>query len=45
MKKFINAYDNMIEEMLAGFVAANCDKVEKRAERVIAGNERPLKTK
>lgn len=45
MKKFINAYDNMIEEMLAGFVAANCDKVEKRAERVIAGKGAPFKDK
>lgn len=45
MKKFINAYDNIIEEMLAGFVAANCDKVEKRAERVIAGKGAPFKDK
>lgn len=45
MKKFINAYDNMIEEMLTGFVAANCDKVEKRAERVIARKGAPFKDK
>ena len=45
MKKFINAYDNIIEEMLSGFVAANCDKVEKRAERVIARKGAPFKDK
>ena len=45
MKKFINTYDNIIEEMLSGFVAANCDKVEKRAERVIAGKGAPFKDK
>lgn len=36
MKKFINAYDTMIEEMLAGYVAAHRDEVGFREERVIA---------
>ncbi len=45
MKKFINAYDNMIEEMLTGFVAAHCDKVERRGERVIARKAAPVKGK
>ena len=26
MKKFINKYEDMIDEMLTGFSAANCDK-------------------
>jgi dihydroxyacetone kinase-like protein len=45
MKKFINAYDNMIDEMLTGFAAANSDKVVRKAERVIARKEAPLKGK
>lgn len=45
MKKFINKYDNMIDEMLSGFVAANCDKVERKAERVIARKGAPFKDK
>jgi len=45
MKKFINAYDNMIDEMLTGFAAANRDKVVRKAERVIARKEAPLKGK
>lgn len=45
MKKYINSYDNMIEEMLAGFVAANSDKVIKKAERVIARKDIPIKGK
>jgi dihydroxyacetone kinase-like protein len=45
MKKFINSYDNMIEEMLTGFVTANCDKVEKKADRVIARKDAPVKGK
>lgn len=36
MKKFLNSYENMIEEMLKGFVAANYDKVVKKDERTIA---------
>ncbi len=45
MKKFINAYENMIDEMLTGFTAANRDKVVRKAERVIARKEAPLKGK
>ncbi|MEI7616919.1 MAG: dihydroxyacetone kinase subunit DhaK [Actinomycetota bacterium] len=45
MKKFINSYDDMIEEMLTGFAAANCDKVEKIADRVIARKGAPFKDK
>lgn len=42
MKKFINSYDNMIEEMLAGFVAAHGDVVELRANRVVARKAAPI---
>ena len=42
MKKFINSYENMIEEMLSGFVAANADKVVRKAERVIARKDGPV---
>jgi dihydroxyacetone kinase-like protein len=45
MKKFINSYDNMIEEMLTGFVAANSDKVVRLKERVIARKDIPVKGK
>ncbi len=45
MKKFINAYENMIDEMLTGFTAANRDKVVRKAERVIARKEAPIKGK
>jgi phosphoenolpyruvate---glycerone phosphotransferase subunit DhaK len=42
MKKFINSYDNMIEEMLSGFVTANADKVVRKSERVIARRDAPV---
>jgi dihydroxyacetone kinase-like protein len=42
MKKFINNYDNMIEEMLSGYAAANSDKVVRKAERVLARKEAPI---
>jgi dihydroxyacetone kinase-like protein len=45
MKKFINSYDALIEEMLAGFVAANSEKVVRLAERVIARRDAPVKGK
>lgn len=45
MKKFINSYENMIEEMLTGFVAANSDKVIKLTDRVIARKDIPVKGK
>jgi dihydroxyacetone kinase-like protein len=45
MKKFINSYDNLIEEMLSGFAAANTDKVVRIADRVIARRDAPVKGK
>jgi dihydroxyacetone kinase-like protein len=45
MKKFINSYDNLIEEMLSGFAAANSGKVVRLGERVIARRDAPLKGK
>jgi dihydroxyacetone kinase-like protein len=45
VKKFINSYDNMIEEMLAGYVVANSDKVIRKTERVIARKEAPIVNK
>ncbi len=45
MKKFINTYDDMIEEMLTGFVTAHADRVERRHERVITRVEAPIKGK
>ena len=42
MKKFLNSYENMIEEMLSGYVAANSDKIVRKAERVIARKEAPI---
>jgi dihydroxyacetone kinase-like protein len=42
MKKFINSYDTMIEEMLSGYVAANSNKVVRKAERVLARKEAPI---
>lgn len=45
MKKFINQYDDMIEEMLEGYVAANADLVERRHERVITRVGAPFQKK
>jgi phosphoenolpyruvate---glycerone phosphotransferase subunit DhaK len=45
MKKFINSYDNMIEEMLAGYVSAHRDEVEIRDERVVARVGAPFANK
>ena len=45
MKKFINRYDDMIDEMLAGYVTAHADRVERRGERVIASVASPLQGK
>jgi dihydroxyacetone kinase-like protein len=45
MKKFINSYDNLIEEMLSGFAAANSGKVVRLGERVIARRDAPVKGK
>ena len=45
MKKFINAYDNMIDEMLAGFTAANGDKVVRRAKGSSPAKRLPVKGK
>jgi len=45
MKKFINSYDNMISEMLNGFVKANTDVVERPYERVLVRKGSPTKGK
>jgi dihydroxyacetone kinase-like protein len=45
MKKFINDYDNMIEEMLSGYAAAHSDTVIRKTERVIARKEAPIANK
>jgi dihydroxyacetone kinase-like protein len=42
MKKFINSFDTLIEDMLGGFAAANADKVVRRTERVIARKDGPV---
>ena len=42
MKKFINRYDDIIDEMLEGYVTAHADRVERRGERVIASVASPL---
>lgn len=41
MKKYINKYEDMIEEMLGGFVTANGRVVKRLGERVIAGMDTP----
>ncbi len=45
LKKFINASEDLVEEMLEGFVAANSDKVEFRDERVLARKDAPVSDK
>ena len=42
MKKFINRYDDIIDEMLEGYVTAHAHRVERRGERVIASVASPL---
>lgn len=46
MKKFINRPENLVEEMLEGFVKANADKVRRLpTERVLVRNDAPVKGK
>lgn len=46
MKKFINSPQNLIEEMLEGFVAANSNKVRRlETERVLVRKDAPIKGK
>lgn len=46
MKKFINSPQNLIEEMLEGFVAANSNKVRRlETERVLVRKDAPVKGK
>lgn len=45
MKKYINKYEDMIEEMLEGFVAANGDRVKRPSERVITRADAPKQGK
>lgn len=46
MKKFINSPQNLIEEMLEGFVVANSNKVRRlETERVLVRKDAPIKGK
>ncbi|MGC8777149.1 MAG: dihydroxyacetone kinase subunit DhaK, partial [Candidatus Caldatribacteriaceae bacterium] len=46
MKKFINRPENLVEEMLEGFVKANADKVRRLpTERVLVRKDAPVKGK
>jgi phosphoenolpyruvate---glycerone phosphotransferase subunit DhaK len=45
VKKFINGYDTMIEEMLVGFAAANTGTVVRKTDRVLARRDGPVKGK
>ncbi|MCS7241093.1 dihydroxyacetone kinase subunit DhaK, partial [Candidatus Caldatribacterium sp.] len=46
MKKFINHPENLIEEMLEGFVNAHPDKVRRlETERVLVRKDAPVKGK
>ncbi|BER91485.1 MAG: phosphoenolpyruvate---glycerone phosphotransferase subunit DhaK [Candidatus Atribacteria bacterium] len=46
MKKFINSPQNLIEEMLEGFVAANSNKVRRlETERVLVRKDAPVQGK
>ncbi|MDK2896721.1 MAG: phosphoenolpyruvate---glycerone phosphotransferase subunit DhaK [Candidatus Atribacteria bacterium] len=46
MKKFINRPENLIEEMLAGFVIANANKVRRlETERVLVRKDAPVQGK
>ncbi|NSW77248.1 MAG: dihydroxyacetone kinase subunit DhaK, partial [Candidatus Atribacteria bacterium] len=46
MKKFINRPENLVEEMLEGFVKANADKVRRLpTERVLVRSDAPVKGK
>ena len=45
MKKFINSYENMLDEYLSGFVALHNDKVIRKTERVVVRKDAPVKGK
>ncbi|HCU23079.1 MAG TPA: dihydroxyacetone kinase, partial [Candidatus Atribacteria bacterium] len=46
MKKFINKYENLIEEMVEGYVLANSDKVKRLpTERVLVYANAPIQGK
>jgi phosphoenolpyruvate---glycerone phosphotransferase subunit DhaK len=45
VKKFINGYDTMIEEMLVGFAAAHQGIVQRQTDRVLARRDAPVKGK
>ncbi|MGQ9473498.1 MAG: dihydroxyacetone kinase subunit DhaK, partial [Candidatus Caldatribacteriaceae bacterium] len=46
MKKFINRPENVVEEMLEGFVKANANKVRRlKTERVLMRKDAPVKGK
>jgi len=45
MKKFINTYENMLDEYLSGFVAIHSDKVERKEERVVIRKDAPVEGK
>ncbi|MFP4021201.1 MAG: dihydroxyacetone kinase subunit DhaK [Halanaerobium sp.] len=45
MKKFINDGDNVVEEMIEGFVAANSDLIERKKERVLVQKGAPFADK
>lgn len=45
MKKFINSADEMLEEMIEGFVAANSGLIERKNERVLVHRGSPFADK
>lgn len=45
IKKYINNPDDVVEEMLEGFIKANDKKVKKTSERVLARKDAPVKDK
>ena len=45
MKKFINTYENMLDEYLRGFVELHKDKVIRKTERVVVWKDAPVKGK
>ena len=46
MKKFINKYENLIEEMVEGYVLANSNKVKRLPnERVLVYSNAPIQGK
>ncbi len=45
MKKFINSRDDLLEEMIEGFVSANSEMVERENERVLVRRGAPFEDK